>query len=151
MHLCIAIANNRIPEHARRTRTSQATQEYSRGLQRRSMQFFLRVCELNANETIAFLIECASARSNAMRRCRRSAATAHRRERTPRMSDAGAERSETAEGKIEEPARGRRGTASAQDLRRHASLNRSVTEMSKAACMLAGAGATRDWPRSARE
>ena len=61
----------------------------------------------------------------------------------------GAERSETAEGegKIEESARGRRRTASAQGLRRHATLKRGVMEMSKTASMLADLCATYARPR----
>src|ERR1700676_320882 len=104
--------------------------------------FFVGLCELNASETISPLIECMIARSNALRG--RPAATARHKGSVRRKRDTGAERSETAEGKIEELAPGRRGTASAQGLRRHSRPNRGVAEMSTA-CMLVGAGATRDW------
>src|SRR5271170_5148828 len=68
-----------------------------------AVTFFVRVCDLNAIETIPLWIECVSARSNGRRR----GGLAATRDRERRNRGAGAERSETKEGKIDDPARGR--------------------------------------------
>jgi hypothetical protein len=66
-------------------------------LQRDRVNFFMSVCELSANKTIPLSIECMSARSNV-----NTMLWTYGGDSRSQMGnrDAGAERSETAEGKI---------------------------------------------------
>src|SRR5437667_3587879 len=66
------------------------------------LDFFPIGCELNAIETTPLSIECMSVWSNGIQRCERAAATADRKWSIAVEQDNGAERSETAEGKMEE-------------------------------------------------